>query len=80
MLSVIPVLATGDKYMYMVFDEEQKSGAAVDPLDPQKLIELARKEGLTLTAILTTHHHWYVAVLPTSASKSDKKAVVRLQG
>lgn len=32
--------------------------AAVDPVEPSKLIEAAKKEGLQISSVLTTHHHW----------------------
>lgn len=32
--------------------------AAVDPVEPSKVIEAAKKEGLKISTVLTTHHHW----------------------
>jgi len=32
--------------------------AAVDPVEPSKLISAAEKEGLKISCVLTTHHHW----------------------
>lgn len=32
--------------------------AAVDPVEPQKLIKAAEEEGLKISKVLTTHHHW----------------------
>jgi hydroxyacylglutathione hydrolase len=30
----------------------------VDPVEPKKLIEFAKKDNIKITKILTTHHHW----------------------
>lgn len=37
-----------------------KSGraAAVDPAEPKPIIDAAKKEGITIDAVLTTHKHW----------------------
>lgn len=32
--------------------------AAVDPVEPKKVLEAAEKEGVPIKAIYTTHHHW----------------------
>ena len=32
--------------------------AAVDPAEPQKVLDAAAKEGVELTTVLTTHKHW----------------------
>ena len=41
-----------------------KSGvtAAVDPCEPHKLIKAAGKEGLKISKVLTTHHHWQASI------------------
>jgi len=57
-MKVIPVAALSDNYMYMLIDESSKLCAVVDPVEPEKLIERAKQEGVTLSTVLTTHHHW----------------------
>jgi hypothetical protein len=57
-MKVIPVAALSDNYMYMLIDEGSKLCAVVDPVEPEKLIEKAKQEGVKLTTVLTTHHHW----------------------
>ena len=32
---------------------------AVDPVDPESVLEVVEEEKVSLTTILTTHHHWY---------------------
>ncbi|XP_076853388.1 hydroxyacylglutathione hydrolase-like protein isoform X1 [Brachyhypopomus gauderio] len=55
-VKVISVLE--DNYMYLVIDEQSKAAVAVDPAVPHRLLEIVKREGVTLTAVLTTHHHW----------------------
>ncbi|KAG7335012.1 hypothetical protein KOW79_001608 [Hemibagrus wyckioides] len=55
-VKVISILE--DNYMYLVIDEQSKEAIAVDPAVPHRLLEIVNREGVTLTAVLTTHHHW----------------------
>ncbi|KAG6927451.1 hydroxyacylglutathione hydrolase-like, partial [Chelydra serpentina] len=55
-VKVISVLE--DNYMYLVIEENTKEAVVVDAAVPKRLLEIVRKEGVTLKAILTTHHHW----------------------
>jgi hydroxyacylglutathione hydrolase len=32
--------------------------AVVDPVEPDTVVAAVEEEGLTLTHLLTTHHHW----------------------
>lgn len=32
--------------------------AVVDPAEPKKAIQAAEREGVTISVVLTTHHHW----------------------
>ncbi|XP_048755690.1 hydroxyacylglutathione hydrolase, mitochondrial-like [Ostrea edulis] len=50
--------ALDDNYMYLLIDEDTKQCAAVDPVEPEKIMKAIKEEGCTLTTILTTHHHW----------------------
>jgi len=52
----IPVFA--DNYAYLIIDKENGVAAAVDPAVPEKVLEAAEKEGVKITTVLTTHHHW----------------------
>lgn len=52
------VPALKDNYMYLLIDEKSKTCAAVDPVEPKKLVEAVAEEGVKLTTVLTTHHHW----------------------
>ncbi|CAM4619623.1 hydroxyacylglutathione hydrolase, mitochondrial isoform X1 [Caretta caretta] len=55
-VELLPALT--DNYMYLIIDEETKEAAIVDPVQPQKVVEVVRKHGVKLTTVLTTHHHW----------------------
>jgi len=52
---VLPALM--DNYMYLLVDEKTKIAAAVDPVEPEKILQAVEEEGASLTSILTTHHH-----------------------
>lgn len=55
-IRILPALS--DNYMYLLMDPNTKKAAIVDPVDPDSVISAVADEGVTLTTILTTHHHW----------------------
>lgn len=56
-MRVVPVPVRSDNYAYLLIDESTKKAAVVDPFDVSKVKAAAEKEGVELTALLTTHHH-----------------------
>ncbi|KAH3720102.1 hydroxyacylglutathione hydrolase, mitochondrial-like [Dreissena polymorpha] len=52
------VPALEDNYMYLLIDEATQTCAAVDPVEPEKLLKAVEEEQVTLSCVLTTHHHW----------------------
>jgi len=56
-LRVIPVPVLSDNYAYLLCDESSNVAAAVDPAQPEEVLKVAEREGLTITTVLTTHHH-----------------------
>lgn len=54
-LAVLTVPAFKDNYLWLIHDGVH--AAAVDPGDGQPILDALRANGLTLTAILLTHHH-----------------------
>lgn len=42
-----------------IIDEETREAAAVDPVEPEKILSVAKDNGADLKMVLTTHHHWY---------------------
>ncbi|KAM7542605.1 hypothetical protein Aperf_G00000005594 [Anoplocephala perfoliata] len=57
-MHVLTIPALSDNYMYLIVDEKTKQCAAVDPVESPKIINEVKKNGLKLTCVLTTHHHW----------------------
>lgn len=56
-MRVVPVPVRSDNYAYLLIDETTNKAAAVDPYDVTKVKAQAEKEGVTLAALITTHHH-----------------------
>lgn len=52
---VVPVLS--DNYSYLLIDDATKKAACVDPAEAHIVLNAARREGVEMVAILTTHHH-----------------------
>ncbi|GLJ26351.1 hypothetical protein SUGI_0507590 [Cryptomeria japonica] len=57
-MKIVPVPCLDDNYAYLIIDEASGEGAVVDPVEPQKLVQLAEEHGCNLKLVLTTHHHW----------------------
>ena len=55
-VKIVPVLS--DNYAYLLVAKDGTT-AAVDPVEPSKIISAAEREGLKVDCVLTTHHHWY---------------------
>ncbi|CAO3595607.1 unnamed protein product [Absidia cylindrospora] len=54
-----PVPCLQDNYSYILLDENTKTAAVVDPVEPDKVLNsLEDYSEYKLTTILTTHHHW----------------------
>ncbi len=57
-MKVVPIEALQDNYMYLIIDEASNECAAVDPVEPKKVLEKVKELNVNLTQVLTTHHHW----------------------
>lgn len=55
---VLPIKALSDNYMYLIIDKATKKCAAIDCVEPQKVLDIVKSKGLELTSVLTTHSHW----------------------
>ncbi|XP_074035995.1 hydroxyacylglutathione hydrolase tenzing norgay isoform X2 [Leptinotarsa decemlineata] len=55
-VTILPALS--DNYMYLITDENTKQAAVVDPVEPDTVLAAVKAEGVNLTKVLTTHHHW----------------------
>lgn len=54
-MKLIPIPAFNDNYIWMLHDERR--ALVVDPGDAQPVLTVLAQHGLTLAAILVTHHH-----------------------
>ncbi len=57
-MQVIAVPCLSDNYAYLIFADGSTDAAVVDPAEAAPVIKALAKHGLTLRAILNTHHHW----------------------
>lgn len=57
MLSVTPIPAFNDNYIWLLREDSTSRAAVVDPGDAAPVIEALERDGLSLDAILITHHH-----------------------
>ena len=53
---ILPALS--DNYMYLLVDTNTNEAAIVDPVEPDTVMAAVEEEGVELTTVLTTHHHW----------------------
>lgn len=58
MARVIPVPCFADNYAYLVAAEGRREAVVVDPSEAEPVLAALAREGLSLVAILNTHHHW----------------------
>lgn len=57
MLSVTPIPAFSDNYIWLLRQDSNPKVTVVDPGDAAPVIETLEREGLTLDCVLITHHH-----------------------
>jgi hydroxyacylglutathione hydrolase len=58
MLSIRPIPAFNDNYIWLLFDEQTREAFVVDPGDAAPVLKALEAEQLSLTGILITHHHF----------------------
>jgi hydroxyacylglutathione hydrolase len=56
-MTVFPIPAFNDNYIWALVNQEQGIFDCVDPGDAQPVLDFAQKGQLTLRSILITHHH-----------------------
>ncbi|MEW6729049.1 MAG: hydroxyacylglutathione hydrolase [Pseudomonadota bacterium] len=56
-MRITPLPAFDDNYIWLLHDDAQEA-AVIDPGDARPVIDHLDGQGLRLTAILLTHHHW----------------------
>ncbi len=57
MFQVTPIPAFNDNYIWLLADPHSNRVAVVDPGDADPVLKYLQQHGLTLAAILITHHH-----------------------
>ncbi|HYN77763.1 MAG TPA: MBL fold metallo-hydrolase, partial [Lamprocystis sp. (in: g-proteobacteria)] len=57
MLTIHPIPAFDDNYIWLLTEPPGRNAVVVDPGDADPVIERLRADGLGLAAILITHHH-----------------------
>ncbi len=76
MLSVTPIPAFGDNYIWLLRQDTSSEICVVDPGDAAPVIELIEREGLTLSTVLITHHHQdHTGGLPTLVERYAPRVI-----
>ncbi|GMH19358.1 hypothetical protein Nepgr_021199 [Nepenthes gracilis] len=57
-MKILHIPCLEDNYAYLIIDETTKEAAVVDPVEPEKVLEVAKQNDAHLKMVLTTHHHW----------------------
>ncbi|KAL6977578.1 Hydroxyacylglutathione hydrolase cytoplasmic [Sarracenia purpurea var. burkii] len=57
-MKIVHVPCLEDNYSYIIIDEATKEAAAVDPVEPEKVLGVSKENGADLKLVLTTHRHW----------------------
>ncbi|MBI3992414.1 MAG: hydroxyacylglutathione hydrolase [Candidatus Lambdaproteobacteria bacterium] len=57
-MRIVPVPCLADNFAYLLICEETGQAGVVDPAEAEPVLHCVAQEGVTLSAILNTHHHW----------------------
>jgi len=57
-MKIIPIPVLADNYAYVLIDEATKQAGVVDPSEAGPVADAVKREGVKLSAIINTHHHW----------------------
>jgi len=79
-MRVVPVPQLVDNYAYLVIDDATGSAAVVDVADADPILATARRERVTLEAILSTHHHFDHVAGNADLVARLRPSVVRVYG
>ncbi|MCP4413949.1 MAG: hydroxyacylglutathione hydrolase [Gammaproteobacteria bacterium] len=58
MLTIIPIPAFDDNYIWIIHQQGNKNCVVVDPGDEKPVLDFLQEQQLQLEAILITHHHY----------------------
>ena len=57
-MRVVPVPVLQDNYSYLIVDEVERVAAVVDCAEVAPVVDAARAAQVSLTSVLSTHHHY----------------------
>ena len=57
-MDVVPIPQLQDNYAYLIIDRGSGEAAIVDCAEAAPVLEEVRKQGVRLTSVLATHHHY----------------------
>lgn len=57
-MRVVAVPVLQDNYSYLIVDEDERVAAVVDCAEVEPILAAARTEGVAVTTVLSTHHHY----------------------
>ncbi|XP_053668398.1 hydroxyacylglutathione hydrolase, mitochondrial [Anopheles marshallii] len=57
-MTVTKIPALKDNFMYLVMCNATRQAAVVDPVEPDRVLEVVQEQNCKLNKLLTTHHHW----------------------
>jgi len=57
-MKVVAVPQLMDNYAYLVIDDDSHQAGIVDCAEAESVLEAVQREGVRLTAVLPTHHHY----------------------
>ena len=57
-MEITPIPCLTDNYAYVIYDNNSKTTAVVDPSESQPIISFLKKKNFKLNYILNTHHHF----------------------
>jgi hydroxyacylglutathione hydrolase len=58
MLTIQPIPAFDDNYIWLLYDQQSREAFVVDPGDAAPVVDILQELQLELTGILITHHHF----------------------
>ena len=58
MITITPIPALNDNYIWMILHPTHRKAVVIDPGDATPVIKILQSQQIELTGIMITHHHW----------------------